>query len=279
VAQGAQVTLDGSSSTGDIATYLWQQTSGPSVTLNNANSAVANFTALTAGDSYTFRLTVDDNPDAQPASIDEVVVTVEDVTAPVANAGPDQPALGQEQFVVQGVNGQPVIRLDGSNSTGETGYQWTQVSGTAVTNLQGATTATPAFVLTDDNPVEFELVVTGPGGSASDRVLVTPFQDDLQVVSATYRRSKDQWDIRGTATVLGTPAGLGNTVSIYLGGAVDPARLISSNAPVDDLGAWRFRGAPATPGGRVPAGVNTQQITVVSNRGGGPTQFNATARN
>lgn len=279
VAQGAQVTLDGSSSTGDIATYLWEQTSGPSVTLNNANSAVATFTTLTAGDSYTFRLTVDDNPDVQPASIDEVVVTVEDVTAPVADAGPDQPAPGQEQFVVQGVNGQPVIRLDGSNSTGETGYQWTQVGGTAVSNLQGANSATPSFVLADDNPVEFELVVVGPGGSASDRVLITPLQDDLQVVSAQYRRGKDQWDIRGTATILGAPAGLGNTVSIYLGNTVDPTKLITNNAPVDNLGDWRYRGASATPGGRAPAGVNTQQITVVSNRGGGPTQFNATVRN
>jgi len=258
VPQGAQVFLDGTSSTGDIATYLWEQTGGSTtVTLNNDNTAIANFTTLTAGDTYTFTLTVDDNPDVQqPASTDEVVVTVEAVTTPVANAGPDQ---GPSQVVVQGAT----INLDGSASTGATDYHWVQISGTPVTNLQGADHSLIAsFVLTDDNPVEFQLDVTGPGGPASDTVLITPLQDALTVTSAKFTSSKNQWDIRGTATVFGDPDGPGNIVSIYRDAALTD---LVGSADVKALGDWRLKDNVPGPG---------NQIYVVSNRGGGPISFN-----
>jgi len=64
VAAGALVTLDGSQSSGPGNTklaYQWTQTSGPSVTLQNAKSAVASFTApASVADAQicVFRLTV-----------------------------------------------------------------------------------------------------------------------------------------------------------------------------------------------------------------------------
>jgi len=263
VPQGATVTLDGTNSTGDIATYAWEQTAGPGVTLSNPNAAVAGFTAGAAPSVYTFQLKVDDNPDVNPASTDEVVITVEDVTPPVANAGPDQ---GPSQAVVKGAT----ITLNGSTSTGATDFHWTRVPDLA----PFANTAIATYVLPNADPVTFRLDVTGPGGSTSDTVLITPLADTLTVISGKFTRNKNEWDIRGTAAVLGAPAGAGNTVSIYRGPAL-PSNLISANAPVDNLGAWRFRGVPGTPGGAPPAGVTTQQITVVSTRGGGPTTFNA----
>lgn len=266
VPQGATVTLDGTGSTGDIATYAWTQTGGPAVTLSGATAALAGFTSLSAGDVYTFTLTVDDNPDVNPASTDEVVVTVEDVTPPVANAGPDQ---GPSQAVVQGAT----ITLDGSATTGATDFHWTRVPDL----VPFADAAVATYVLPSAEPVTFRLDVTGPGGSASDTVQITPLPDALSVTSGKFTRNKNEWDIRGTAAVLGAPAGPGNTVSIYRG-PVLPANLISANVPVDNLGAWRFRGVPAVPGGTPPTGVTSQQVTVVSTRGGGPTAFSAQVR-
>ena len=68
------VTLDGSGSSdadGDALTYLWQQTAGPTVTINNATSAQASFDApdVLATNSpvtFTFELTVNDG------SVDDV---------------------------------------------------------------------------------------------------------------------------------------------------------------------------------------------------------------
>jgi len=60
------VTLDGSASSdsdGTIASYLWSQTGGIAVTLDNAGTDMASFTApvLTTADTLTFELTVTDN--------------------------------------------------------------------------------------------------------------------------------------------------------------------------------------------------------------------------
>ena len=61
---GATVTLDGSGSTDpdlNIVSYKWKQTDGPTVTLNNADTDKAKFTASIAGGSVlTFELTVAD---------------------------------------------------------------------------------------------------------------------------------------------------------------------------------------------------------------------------
>jgi hypothetical protein len=61
------ITLDGTASydpDGDPITFQWQQVAGPSVTLNNAATSVATFTAA-EGQSYAFRLTVKDDQGAQ----------------------------------------------------------------------------------------------------------------------------------------------------------------------------------------------------------------------
>ncbi|CAM2005142.1 PKD domain-containing protein [Acanthopleuribacter pedis] len=77
VTEGATVQLDGSASTGDTAlTYAWQQTSGPTVALQNATTATPSWTApsVTADTLFTFQLQVTDN--TQATSTDTVAVTV-----------------------------------------------------------------------------------------------------------------------------------------------------------------------------------------------------------
>jgi hypothetical protein len=85
VASGAQVTLNGAASNdpnGDTLIYTWQQTGGPAVTLSNANSATAQFTApsVQSDTLLQFRLTVRD-----PAGLSDTANTT--VTALSAGGG------------------------------------------------------------------------------------------------------------------------------------------------------------------------------------------------
>ncbi|WP_045522182.1 PKD domain-containing protein [Neobacillus niacini] len=57
VSQGSIATLDGSAST-NVETYLWEQISGTTVLLSNANTANPSFTFPNQTESLTFRLTV-----------------------------------------------------------------------------------------------------------------------------------------------------------------------------------------------------------------------------
>ncbi len=76
---GATVTLSGSGtdSDGTIQGYAWSQVSGTSVTLQNANTAQASFTAPDTAGPLVFRLTVTDNLGA--TGTDDVTVTVNDM--------------------------------------------------------------------------------------------------------------------------------------------------------------------------------------------------------
>ena len=77
---GASVSLDGrgsSDSLGTITTYAWAQTAGsPAVTLNDASTSVASFTApsISGGTTLTFKLTITDDKDF--SHNDECKVTV-----------------------------------------------------------------------------------------------------------------------------------------------------------------------------------------------------------
>jgi len=81
VTEGTVVTLDGSGSTDPddgIASYLWEKTSGPAVTLSGVSSAKPTFTAPDVGldgESLTFRLTVTDN-----GGLDSVDICIVNVT-------------------------------------------------------------------------------------------------------------------------------------------------------------------------------------------------------
>lgn len=173
--EASTVTLNGSGSSdsdGSIASYDWQQVSGPTASINNNSSATASLTApgVSEPTQVVIRLTVTDDRDATAS--DDVTITVNPVAglnqAPSANAGADQTA-----------NGASTVTLDGSASSDSDGsisnYLWAQTSGTTVT-LSSATAAMPSFTAPDvgaNETVSFSLTVTDNEGlSANDSVSI-----------------------------------------------------------------------------------------------------------
>jgi PKD repeat protein len=139
------VTLDGRASSdadGTISTYLWEQTSGPAVTLNGVSTSQATFNAPLAKKAVklSFKLTVTDNLGATASK--PVKVTVKPVnTAPVANAGSDQ-------HVTFGAT--VTLTASGSHDTDTDNqglivkYLWKQTKGTKV-KLSSSSVAAPTF--------------------------------------------------------------------------------------------------------------------------------------
>ena len=88
--EATSVSLDGTGSSDDISisSYMWEQISGDAVTLTNANTATASFTApdITAAPlALVFRLTVTDSNNA--TDTDEVTVTIIDTPSSVTLSG------------------------------------------------------------------------------------------------------------------------------------------------------------------------------------------------
>jgi hypothetical protein len=165
VDEGATITLDGSNSNDPddgIVSYLWEQTSGSSVTLSDTTAVQPTFTAPDVdqdGESLTFKLFVTDNGGLE--STDTCTINVTDSGTgvnqpPTADAGPDQT-----------VNEGQTVTLDGTGSSDPDGdtiyYKWVQIGGPLVT-LSDTTAENPTFVLinVDENgeSLIFELTVT-----------------------------------------------------------------------------------------------------------------------
>ncbi|MCG3732808.1 glycosyl hydrolase family 18 protein [Vibrio cincinnatiensis] len=111
----ATVTLDGSASKdsdGTIVGYQWQQLSGPTVTLTNANSAQASFTIgeVTETEVLTFKLTVTDDEGAMGSAT--VQITVKATDGEVENTPPVASISAPSQ-----VNAGDIVVIDASASS------------------------------------------------------------------------------------------------------------------------------------------------------------------
>ncbi len=184
VNEGEEVTLDGSGSSGlpgDGRTYLWTQTSGTDVTLNDATAISPTFTApvrQTADDEeLVFSLTVRD------AAGGSNTVTV---TISVTNLPPEANA-GEPQTVDEGEE----VTLDGSGSSGLPGdgrtYAWTQTGGTTVsltvsdTDPTIATFTAPTRQSADDGEFEFTLTVRDAAGAENTDTVAISVSTDASV--------------------------------------------------------------------------------------------------
>ncbi|MBY6191880.1 chitinase [Microbulbifer agarilyticus] len=179
VDSGASVTLDGSTSSdldNDSLTYSWVQVSGTSVTLQNASSASASFTApaVSSDEELVFSLTVSDGEASDSDQVSVTVVADQPNQAPSADAGADQM-----------VTTPATVTLNGSASSDPDGdaltYSWVQVAGSSVT-LSDASSATPTFSAAEvsaEQELVFELNVND--GSLSD---ATPDQVSIFLLPA-----------------------------------------------------------------------------------------------
>jgi hypothetical protein len=173
---GANVTLTSASSTdgdGTIASRLWQQTGGDSVTLSDDTATAPTFTApsTNAQQNLTFTVTVTDDDGA--TDTDTVVITVAAFVAgnapPTANAGPDQ-----------NVNAGANVTLTSASSTDGDGTivsrLWQQTGGDAVT-LSDTTATSPTFTAPSTNAQQdltFTVTVTDDDGATdTDTVVIT----------------------------------------------------------------------------------------------------------
>jgi hypothetical protein len=211
------VTLDGSGSSDPddgIASYLWQQTGGPSVNLSNNTDFQPTFTAPdvgAGGESLTFELTVTDNGGLKSTDVSIVNVSWVNVT-PIADAGPDQTLNEGETVTLDGIDSNDP---DGAQLT----YLWAQTSGTSVT-LSDATAVQPTFVTPTLNSgstaMTFSLIVEDNGGlQASANVSITVNDNGITGLPA---------DVLTFQSVEGDPMGIkvessGNITSLY---PVDP---------------------------------------------------------
>jgi len=174
---------EGSDSDGSISTYLWRQTAGTTVILENPSNASASFVAPSTTEELllTFELEVTDNEGATTRdSVDIHVLAVN--IAPISNAGSDQSVDEHINTTLAGEGSDS----DGSIST----YLWRQTAGTSVV-LENPSNASASFVApstTEELLLTFELEVTdneGVGASDSINITVTPV-NDIQVVATNY---------------------------------------------------------------------------------------------
>jgi len=164
VASAGAVTLLGSASDSDgsIATYLWQQTSGPTVALTNSDSVEVSFSAPPESAKLTFRLTVTDNEGA--TAYDDVSIDVNN-SSPLVEAGSRQTVGSAGPVTLLGTASDP----DGSI----TSYSWQQLSGPAVAITNNESEEISFAAPEESAELSFRFTVTDNGGESSyDDVLV-----------------------------------------------------------------------------------------------------------
>ncbi len=205
--EGYAVTLDGSDSSdpdGSIASYLWEQTAGPTVTLSNATAIQPTFTAPevgSGGESLSFRMTVTDDDGLQDK--DTCTLIVNDV--PEQNLRPNADA-GYEQTVEE----KDTVFLDGSGSTDPDGsiasYIWEQTAGPAAT-LSNTTFIKPVFtapdVSSDGTSLSFSLTVTDNKGLENTDTCIVIVNDVLEPnISPIANAGSDQTVNEGSIVTL-----------------------------------------------------------------------------
>ncbi|WP_144394767.1 PKD domain-containing protein [Pleionea sediminis] len=201
VDEGESVSLDASGSTdaeGHALSFSWTQISGDTITLENANSAVANFTAPTVSDTSeaVFEVTVSDGFGG--SSTAQVTVTINDINqVPVAEV--TESSLSVEEGENVTLDASPSSDPDGDDLT----FSWTQISGDTIT-LENATTAQASFTapsVDEATDFIFEVTVSDPSGASNTQQVTVTVDKQNQLPVAQVANASIEVDERGTVTL------------------------------------------------------------------------------
>ena len=218
VVQDSTVTLSGSGTdpdADDTLSYAWTKTAGPAVTLNNAATATATFTApsgLTTDAAFTFKLKVTDAGGLFHE--DSVAVTVK-------GPGPVVTIAAGASPVTEGTAATFTVSLD-KDATESVTVTVTEsesmLSGTPPTSVAfavGDRTKTVTAATTDDAVIETDSTVTAALGTGSDYTLGTASSAEVTVEgddTATWQVSAAEASIdEGDATTLTVAVANGKT--------------------------------------------------------------------
>ncbi|MFI7583858.1 hypothetical protein ACH9DO_08700 [Kocuria sp. M1N1S27] len=281
---GIVLTVEATSSSGtapEVAGFGTLEATGTANVFTGSFPTVAPPVEVTVSTSGTSRTTVPvlvTGGEASPAGEAPVDPApdpgpVTDGTTP-DNPDVEQPAATAAIAALPGsVARGMATQLDGSGSTNAASYEWSQLSGPAVT-FSDRTVAEPKVVVPafttvadtapaapDEDPV-LQLVVTNAAGARSEPATITLKSDDVVTVAAASRhRVGKELRLTGTALVPGAPSLLNPASSVNIYGTVAGATVKIGSAPVDSLGNWEYRAKPG-PRDRVT------DVLVQSTRGG-----------
>jgi gliding motility-associated-like protein len=154
------ITGSGSDTDGTIATYAWNQISGPSTaTLANENTNVLTATNLSTAGTYIFKLTVTDDDGDTGTDDVKVIVNAPANQAPTASAGADKTIT---------------LPTNTANFTGSAtdpdgtivSYTWTQTAGPAITLTNTSSPTLTVGDITVDGTYTFTITVVDNMGSS-----------------------------------------------------------------------------------------------------------------
>lgn len=209
---------------GSIASYLWINTTGPSVpTIAGASTNSLSVSNLIEG-TYVFKVTVTDNEGATAFSVVNVIVQSAANISPIAEAGASKSITlptNSTNFVGSGTDADGTIQS----------YSWTQVNGAAAT-LTNANTQTVSIVVAASGVYTFRVTVTDNNGA-------TGFDDvDLTVNAAAINQAptvsagsnKSITLPLNTITLTGTASDPDGTIASYQWAKISGPNIALSNA-------------------------------------------------
>ncbi|MEO0479818.1 MAG: Ig-like domain-containing protein [Planctomycetota bacterium] len=195
-------------------TYSWTQLNGPTVTLNNDDTAIADFTApnFVTNTYLTFQVEVSDGVTTSTDTV--LVLVVADNDAPAIDAGPNQTVTELDPVTLSGTAFEP----EGQDMR----HRWIQIdNGAPTVTLASSNTLNPTFeapnVLSSETLI-FQLTSTDGANTVLDTVTITVTGDDDAAVA------EDGTDTGTEDTAL--PITL-SAEDVDFGGTVDQWRVVT----------------------------------------------------